>query len=242
MITLALGLASFPAISAAQGMNSSNMAARLDQVVTLTADQKVQVTEIFTEENTALQAIPAEDRVEKGMPIRQAARAQVRALLTPEQQRIYDQTPQTQGGGQTVNPANMAARMDKVVTLTDDQVAKVAQISEQEAEALNAIPLEDRTEKGMAIRQAAKAQLRALLTPEQQRKFDANPGGAEDLEVRAYVVSFLESSPIIAARVGVVTRVSSVGLYSVVVSTDRDLSLKGTYSYEVVGSMRVRKR
>src|SRR5579862_6856208 len=109
MITLALGLASFPAISAAQGMNSSNMVDRLDQVVTLTADQKVLATEVFVEENKALQAIPPEDRAEQGMPIRQAARAKVRALLTPEQQKIYDQTPQTQGGGQTVNPANMAA-------------------------------------------------------------------------------------------------------------------------------------
>jgi hypothetical protein len=117
-------------------------------------------------------------------------------------------------------------------------VPKVAKIYEQETEALNAIPLESRAEKGASIREAASAQVRALLTPEQQQKFDANPTGIEDLEERAYVVNFLRSSQDIAARVGTVTRVSSVGLPSAIESNDQDLSLKGTYTYEVIGSMR----
>jgi hypothetical protein len=155
----------------------------------------------------------------------------------PDNIRPYD-TYEIERNGRVVKPESTAVRLvDQVVTLTDDQKDKVAQVYQQEDETLKAIPQESRAEKGAPIRDAARAQIRALLTPEQQQKFDANPTGAEDLEERKYVTSFLKSSQFIAARVGVVKTVSPGGLPSIVMSNLQDRSLQGTYGYEVVGNM-----
>jgi hypothetical protein len=64
------------------------------------------------------------------------------------------------------------------------------------------------------------------------KKIDPNPNEAE-----SYVASFLKSSQAIAARVGVVKTVSSAaGLPSIVMSNLQDMSMQGTYYYEVVGN------
>jgi RNA polymerase sigma factor (sigma-70 family) len=212
---------------------------RLDKLVHLTAAQKTQAADVFTNENDALQAIASpEDRLVEGMPIRQNARAQIRALLTPEQQQIYDAAPQRLGGGSMQDTAAVAARIDKVVALTDDQVAPVAAIYQQEADALRALSVDDRASgQGIAIRKAAQAQVRALLTLEQQQKFDANPNGAEDLAERAFVGSFLKTSPAIAARLGTITRLTLAGSTVTTATTDERIQAKaGNYSYRVQGS------
>ena len=212
---------------------------RLDQLVHLTAAQKVQAADVFTSENDALQAIASpEERLVEGMPVRQNARTQIRALLTPAQQQIYDATPQRLGGGSMQDTAAVAARIDKVVALTDDQVAPVAAIYQQEADALRALSTDDRASgQGKAIRQAAQAQVRALLTPAQQQKFDANPNGAEDLAERAFVGSFLKTSPAIAARLGAITQLTLAGSAVTIATTDEQLQFRtGSYSYRVQGS------
>jgi hypothetical protein len=232
---LAAGLALLPRVASANGMNPEFMADRLDNVVHLTDGQRDQAVEIFAKENDALQAIASfEDRLEKGMPIRQAARAQIRALLTPAQQQVYDRTPQSEGGGQTMSPVNMAERLDRTVNLTDDQTLQVAAIYEHQAEAMQALTPEERATQGPGINQAARAQVRALLTPQQQQRWDANPTGAEDLEERAYVKSFVRSSPEISAQVGAVVRSVVVGrMYG---SSSRSQALKGRYTYKITGS------
>jgi Spy/CpxP family protein refolding chaperone len=213
---------------------------RLDKLVGLTAAQKAQVAEIFAQQEHALQAIiPVEDRAIKGMPIRQNARAQIHAILTPAQQKIYDTSPQRLGGGAMQDAAAIASRVDKVVTLTDDQVAPVAAIYQKMADALAGLSPGDRASgQGAAIWKAAKAEVRALLTPEQQQKFDANPNGAEDMEARAFVRSFLKTAPAIVARVGTVTRVMPAD--SSVTTTfginEQVQAMKGTYVYKVQGS------
>lgn len=174
----------------------------------------------------------------KGMPIRQNARAEIHAILTPAQQKIYDTTPQRLGGGAMQDAAAIASRVDKVVTLTDDQVAPVAAIYQKMADALAALSPGDRASgQGAAIWKAAKAEVRALLTPEQQQKFDANPNGAEDMEARAFVSAFLKSYPAITARVGLVTRVTSGESWVATTSVnEQPQAMKGTYVDKVQGS------
>ncbi len=216
-------------------MSPENEVARLDQAVRLNRGQKAAATGIFEAQIEALVEIPPADRSEKGAPIRQATKAQIRALLTPEQQQKYDATPQSKGGGQKVNPMNLATRLDAVVTLTDDQIGQVAAIFTQESADLQPLTPEEQPTKGREIRQAAKAQVRALLTPEQQQKFDANPNGLEDLEERAYVRSYLMTSPNVAARVGTVSRLSPVESSTVSLNEARISS--GSFTFKVVGSL-----
>jgi len=83
---------------------AENWAARLDHLVTLTAEQKVKAREVFAKAQEALLVFRPEERLEKGRPIRVKMRAEIRALLTPEQQIKYDATPQYRGGGSTRRP------------------------------------------------------------------------------------------------------------------------------------------
>jgi hypothetical protein len=239
LAALAVGLALAPVIVRGAGMNINVAVDRLDKLVSLTAAQKVQAAQVFTDQNSALLAFTSEkDRMIKGPPIWQNARAQVRAILTPAQQKIYDATPQRLGGGAMQDPAAITTRLDKVVALTDDQVALVAAIYQKQTDDLQALSAGDRASgQGAAIRQAAKAQVRALLTPEQQQKFDANPNGAENLEERAFVNSFLKSSPAIAARLGPITRLTPVERIVTTSDVSEQIYAKaGSYLYRVQGS------
>jgi len=229
----------------------ADLTARLNNLVALTDLQKAQAMQVFAAQNKALQplnSLPIQDRAKKGGDINQAARIQIRAILTPEQQQIYDSSPQTQGGGSTVpQAATRASRMDDVVAFTDTQIPQVALIYQKETEALQQIPPDDRPIQGKPIRQAAQAQIRALLTPEQQQKFDANPNGIEDLEERTYVANFVLSSPGIAARLGKISKISrsdamvimsegDVSIDGKVVATYIDPSMSGSYTYKVTGA------
>lgn len=73
---------------------------RLDQAVTLTAEQKTKITALYKAQQEKLQAIPQEERREKGMALMQETQKQVRALLTAEQQAKFDAMPQWGRGGQ----------------------------------------------------------------------------------------------------------------------------------------------
>ena len=75
-------------------------------------------------------------------------------------------------GGRMMSPEQQVARMDEQLTLTADQKTKIKDILTQAQEKVQALPQEERREKGMEIRQAANKDIRALLTPEQQTKFD----------------------------------------------------------------------
>ena len=65
---------------------------RLEQAVgSLTADQKKKITEIYAKASEKMQAIPQEERREKGMEIMRESGAAVRAVLTADQQKKYDE-------------------------------------------------------------------------------------------------------------------------------------------------------
>jgi Spy/CpxP family protein refolding chaperone len=111
---LALGAVLLPATSMAQDgpppadkrggpgggrMGPEQMVARLDEAVTLTAEQKTKVAAIYKEQMAAMQAIPQEERREKMREAMAATREKVRAVLTPEQMKKFDAMPAQGRGG-----------------------------------------------------------------------------------------------------------------------------------------------
>jgi Spy/CpxP family protein refolding chaperone len=95
-----------------------------------------------------------------------------------------DQTPPPQGqkgpggGGRGMfSPEERLKQIDEAVTLTADQKVKVTALLKAQADKRQALAPEDRRTKGREIMTATNAEIRALLTPEQQTKFDAMPQG-----------------------------------------------------------------
>lgn len=82
-----------------RGPSVEQQVTRMDEALTLTADQKTKITAILTKAQEDIQALPQDQRREKGMEIRQTAMKDVRALLTPEQQTKFDAMPQQGPGG-----------------------------------------------------------------------------------------------------------------------------------------------
>ncbi|HEX2854009.1 MAG TPA: hypothetical protein VHO24_12285 [Opitutaceae bacterium] len=154
------------------------MVASLSRAVGLTPEQQVRAGEIFRKETSALLAIPEKERFQKGDPIRQAAREEIKAMLTPKQWVVYAITPQVEGGGSNINAKAMTARLDTVVSLSPEQKARVLEIYQRFAEDVAMIP-EDKEHfpQRIDLRQAAQAKVRALLTPAQQQKSDSAPKG-----------------------------------------------------------------
>jgi protein CpxP len=84
--------------------NPDQMVSRLDEAVTLTADQKTKATEIYKKMVADMQALPQDQRREKGPEIGKTAHDDIRALLTPDQQKKFDAMPQPGRGGRGGRP------------------------------------------------------------------------------------------------------------------------------------------
>lgn len=163
-----------PAMPAAKQNAVETRVGRLNTLVGLTPEQQARVAGIFRKEASALEAFPAgEQRAIQGMETRQAARAEVRALLTPEQRKKYDVSPQTLGGGMRTNPEALMQRLDETVALSADQKRMVTAIFLDDIiDQMAALPPEEEL-PGFRWRDKVRTQLRAVLTAEQQAKFDA---------------------------------------------------------------------
>jgi Spy/CpxP family protein refolding chaperone len=73
---------------------------RIEQAVgSLSAEQKTKLKGIYAKMSEKMQAIPQDERREKGMELMRATRAEVRAVLTAEQQKKYDEMSQGWGQG-----------------------------------------------------------------------------------------------------------------------------------------------
>ena len=84
------------------------------------------------------------------------------------------------GGRGMPTPEQRIERLETAVgALTDAQKEKIKAIYAKSAEQMQAIPQEERREKMGPIMQAAQKEIRALLTAEQQTKFDAMPQGGQ---------------------------------------------------------------
>ncbi len=91
----------------------------------------------------------------------------------------FAQPPGGGGGGRgQQTPEQQITRLETAVgTLTADQKTKITAIYTKAAADMQALAPEDRRGKGGEMRMATAKEVRALLTPEQQTKFDAMPQG-----------------------------------------------------------------
>lgn len=73
---------------------------RMEQAVgTLSADQKAKITDIITKSRAEMQAIPQEERRAKMQDVMKAQHDQIRAVLTADQQKKFDDMPAPGRGG-----------------------------------------------------------------------------------------------------------------------------------------------
>lgn len=100
---VALGVASTPVMQAQEKkgkMTPEQQISRIEeQVGSLTADQKKKIEGILAKQAEAYQAIPKEERKEKGAEVQKKSRTEIRAVLTAEQQKKYDAANGGGGGG-----------------------------------------------------------------------------------------------------------------------------------------------
>lgn len=82
------------------GMSPEQQIERIEQAVgKLTEDQKTKIKGIYAKMSEKMQAISQEERREKGRELFETARKDIRAVLTPEQAKKYDEMPQGGRGG-----------------------------------------------------------------------------------------------------------------------------------------------
>ncbi|MSU22537.1 MAG: hypothetical protein EXS32_01820 [Opitutus sp.] len=78
-------------------------------------------------------------------------------------------------GAAQVSPEQRIADLDKTVTLTDEQKTKVREIFTKADTEAQTLSKKDARTKLPGTLQAARTDVRALLTDDQQKKFDAMP-------------------------------------------------------------------
>jgi len=164
----------------------------LSHELNLTDDQKAKIKPILEQNMPQLKAIH-EEAVAKAKPIMDSMAAQIRPLLTPDQQQKFDELKQRleagPGPGGPGGPGmhhgmgemkgGPGAWLTEKLGLTADQQAKVKAIfdaSRPQMEAIHSdtsLSKEDKRAKMKALHDSNDAQIRALLTPDQQQKFDA---------------------------------------------------------------------
>lgn len=85
-----------------------------------------------------------------------------------------------QKGRGAMTPEQQIERIEAAVgSLTAAQKTKITAILEKQAEEMRGVPKEERKEKGAGIMKKYRGEIRAVLTPEQQSKYDAMPQGGK---------------------------------------------------------------
>lgn len=151
----------------------------------LTADQKTSLKAIGKQTEASVKAVRAntaltpEQQRTQIVALRDAARTQMRALLTPEQQAKFDDLTShpRRMHAMVQHRERMAALADKL-GLTDAQRARIADIrkathaSIQPILANQELTHEQKFAKVRDLREAARQEVRGVLTPAQQEQFD----------------------------------------------------------------------
>ncbi len=110
------------------------------------------------------------------IPAIQAQDEKAPAAPAPEQKPEVQKAERKGPRGGWMSPEVRVAQIDKAVGgLTDDQKAKIKDIFTKAADQMKDLAPEDRREKGREIMQSTHEQVRAVLTADQQTKFDAMP-------------------------------------------------------------------
>ncbi|MFZ9746140.1 MAG: hypothetical protein ACO3G4_05860 [Opitutaceae bacterium] len=80
---------------------------------------------------------------------------------------------QRKGRGGIMDPAQRIERLEQAVgTLSAEQKAKIKDVYAQSAEKMRNLPEDQRREKMMEVMQESGRQVRAVLTADQQKKYD----------------------------------------------------------------------
>lgn len=162
----------------------------LTLVLNLTADQQTQVKAIF--EATRAQAkviadsttLSEDDKRVKIEELREAANTKIKPLLTPDQQKNFDELQkQLPHGTGTRQPGagpmgDPVAMLTAALNLTADQQTQIKTIFEamhpqmKSIEHDTTLSQDEKMAKLSDLRNATHARIKALLTPDQQQKFD----------------------------------------------------------------------
>jgi Spy/CpxP family protein refolding chaperone len=157
---------------------------RMFQGLNLTEDQKAKVQALFQGERTQVQAIRSntglseEQKKQQVHELRKSNHEQLLALLTPEQQAQMKQTRRHAGHKAAFN----AGRRFQALNLTAEQKTQLQplfQSTRQQMQALRAdtsLTPEQKREKMKEIRQNQMAQMKSILTPEQQQQLQQRRG------------------------------------------------------------------
>ena len=172
------------------GHGKGDPVAMLTAALDLTADQQTQVKAIFETTHAQAKAVSddttlsQDDRMAKMKELHEAAFAKVRALLTPDQQKKFDEMQQRPPHGQGMldhghGPmGDPVAKLTAALNLTADQQTQVKAIFEtmhpqmEGIEDDTTLSQDARMAKMSELRDATHAKVRALLTPDQLPKFD----------------------------------------------------------------------
>jgi hypothetical protein len=201
---------------------------RLDKLVTLTTQQQAKASRIFAVQNGGYLWVGTVDgQIDRAGP-------QLRAILTPAQLSVFDRY--FPDGGDTAREArSISNRISKWVGLSDDQSERVNAIILKEGIDLNALYPDADPRVAVAIRQTATDQIRGMLTPEQQKRYDENPTGIASIEEMRFVENLLRTSDKIASRYGAIKALALRRAHSF----DFDAAghpLKGDFMFNVEGS------
>jgi len=131
LCALAAGLAFAPVASRADFQPADVALTKLENIVALSPDQEKQALQIFQNLKDVMDSMDPADRPMKGAQSRQDALKAIRAILTPDQQAIYDRTPQRLGGGSTQGDSNMRALNQKIRAFVTGQARSSAEIAAQ---------------------------------------------------------------------------------------------------------------
>ena len=164
----------------------------LSDKLDLTADQKTRIQPIIDQTRPQIEAIH-QAAMEKMRTLLETAGAQIRPLLTSQQQEKFDAMKQAhekmheamqdgkQSDSKSAGPGpgpmhhmmgNPLEHLSGMLDLTADQKTKVQPIIDQVRPQIEAIH-QEAMEKMRTLLETASAQIRPLLTSQQQEKFDA---------------------------------------------------------------------
>ena len=166
----------------AKAARTSGAKAKVAKALNLTADQKTKMKAIRADAKAKAQAVNAdtsltpEAKKAKLKEIRAAAIAQIKAILTPEQQKKLKRLHGAHEGGRL---KDLLAKLG----LNADQKAQIKSILASAKTEIKAVrndttlSADAKKVKIKAIRAAGKDKIMALLTPEQRAKLDAARAG-----------------------------------------------------------------
>lgn len=155
---------------------------RMAQGLNLTQQQQDQLKPIFEKQHEQVQAIrqdaslSEDQKKQKIEALHQDAQAQIKGILTPEQQQQWEQKKAQGKQRMAGHRKQMGARMAQKLNLTaqqQEQLKPIFQKQHEQAKAVwqdNSLTQDQKKQKMQALRQDMKSQMDAVLTPEQQQQ------------------------------------------------------------------------